>query len=152
MIDYGQDWFHRLWQNRNQLIYQDFWKRVFRLQTETFKYIVNLLGPSIEKQNTFWREAITVEKRIAVAIWRTATGTSYRATSKIFIIGLSTACKLLAELCTAVCHLAPQFISFPKNSTETAPEIQKFRVFTECLIPQVVGAIDGTHVDSMSTI
>ena len=49
MIDYGQDWFHRLWQNRNQLIYQDFWKRVFRLQTETFKYIVNLLGPSIEK-------------------------------------------------------------------------------------------------------
>ena len=152
MIDYGQDWFHRLWQNRNQLIYQDFWKRVFRLQTETFKYIVNLLGPSIEKQNTFWREAITVEKRIAVAIWRTATGNSYRATSKIFIIGLSTACKLLAELCTAVCHLAPQFISFPKNSTETAREIQKFRVFTECLIPQVVGAIDGTHVDSISTI
>ena len=152
MIDYGQDWFHQLWQNRNQLIYQEFWKRVFRLQTETFKYIVNLLGPSIEKQNTFWREAITVEKRIAVAIWRTATGNSYRATNKIFIIGLSTACKLLAELCTAVCHLDPEFISFPKNSGETAREIQKFRVFTECLIPQVVGAIDGTHVDSMSTI
>ena len=147
MIDYGQDWFQRLWQNRNQPIYQEFWKREFRLQTETFEYIVNLLRPSIEKQNTFWREAITVEKRIAVAIWRLSTGNSHRATSKVFGIGLSIACKLLAEFCTAVCHQTPQFILFHKNGEETAWEIQKFRVFTECLIPQVVGAIDGTHVD-----
>ena len=147
MIDYGQDWFQRLWQNRNQPIYQEFWKREFRLQTETFEYIVNLLRPSIEKQNAFWREAITVEKRIAVAIWRLSTGNLYRATSKVFGIGLSTACKLLDEFYSAVFHLAPQFISFPKNGRETAREIQKFRVFTECLIPQVVGAIDGTHVE-----
>ena len=115
MISYGQDWFQWLSQIRNQLIYQEFWKREFRLQTETFEYIVNLLRPSIEKQNTFWREAITVEKRIAIAIWRLSTGNSYRATSKVFGIGLSTACKLLAEFCTAVCHLALQLISFPKN-------------------------------------
>ena len=62
-------------------------------------------------------------------------------------IGLSTACKLLAEFCTAVCHLAPQLISFPKNGRETAREIEKLRVLTECLIPQVVWAIDGTHVE-----
>ena len=54
---------------------------------------------------------------------------------------------MLAEFCTAVCHLAPQFISFPKNGRETAWEIQKFRVFTKCLIPQVVGAIDETDVE-----
>ena len=76
MIDYGQDWFQRLWQNRNQPIYQEFCKREFRLQIETFEYIVNLLRPSIEKQNTFWWEAITVEKRIAIAIWRLSTGSS----------------------------------------------------------------------------
>ena len=147
MIDYGHDWFQRLRQNRNQPMYQEFSKREFRLQTETFEYIANLLRPSIEKQNTFWREAITIEKRIAVAIWRRSTGNSCRATSKVFGIGLSTACKSLAEFCTAVCHLAPQFISFPKNGRETPRKIQKFRVFTECLIPQVVGAIDGTHVE-----
>ena len=54
---------------------------------------------------------------------------------------------MLAEFCTAVCHLAPQLISFPKNGRETAREIEKLRVLTECLIPQVVGAIDGTHVE-----
>ena len=43
--------------------------------------------------------------------------------------------------------MAPQFISFPKKSRETERKIQKFRAFTECLIPQVVGAIDGTHVE-----
>ena len=54
---------------------------------------------------------------------------------------------MLAEFCTAVCHLAPQLISFPKNGRETAREIEKLRVFTECLIPQGVGAIDGTHFE-----
>ena len=54
---------------------------------------------------------------------------------------------MLAEFCTAVCQLALQFISFPKNGRETTQEIQKFRAFTECLIPQVVGAIDGAHVE-----
>ena len=123
MIDYGQDWFQQLWQNRNQLIHQKFWKWEFQLQTETFEYIVNLLQPSIEKQNTFWQEAITIEKRIAVAIWRLSTRNSYRATSKVFRIGLSIEWKLLAEFCTAVCQLVPQFISFPKNGRETTQEI-----------------------------
>ena len=54
---------------------------------------------------------------------------------------------MLAEFCTALCHLSLQFISFPKNGRETAREIEKFRVFTECLIPQVVGAIDRTDVE-----
>ena len=129
MIDYGQDWFQRLWQNRNQPIYQMFWKQEFRFQTETFEYIVNLLRPSIQKQNTFWREAITVEKRIALAIWRLPTGNLYKAISKVFGIGLSTACKLLAEFCTAVCHLAPQFISFPRNGRETVTENTKILGF-----------------------
>ena len=147
MINYGQDWFQRLWQNRNQPIYQEFWQREFRPQTETFGYIVNLLRPRIEKQNTFWREVITVEKRIAVTVWSLSTGNSYRTTSKVFGISLSTACKLLVEFCTAVCPLAPKFISFPKNGREIAREKQKFRVSTERLIPQFVGAIDGTHVE-----
>ena len=35
------------------------------------------------------------------------------------------------------------------NGRETARKIQKFRVFTECLVSQAVGAIDGTHVEIM---
>ena len=38
-------------------------------------------------------------------------------------------------------------VYFLKNGRETARVIQKFSVFTECLIPQVVGAIDGTNVE-----
>ena len=111
MLDYNQDWFQRLEQNRNQPISQECWKREFRLKTETFDYIVNRVQPSIEKQNIFWWEAITVEKRIAVAICQLSTGNLYRATSKVFGIGLSIACKLLAEFCSTICHLTPQFIS-----------------------------------------
>ena len=54
MIDYGQDWFQPLRQNRNQPVYQEFWKQEFRLQIETFEYIVNRLPPSVEKQKPFF--------------------------------------------------------------------------------------------------
>ena len=53
MIGYGQDWFHRLWQNRNQPIYQEFWKREFRLQTETFEYIANFYNPALRNKILF---------------------------------------------------------------------------------------------------
>ena len=79
--------------------------------------------PALRNKNTFWPKAMTIEKGIAAAIWRLSTGNSGRETSKVFGIGLSTACKLLVEFCTAVCHLAPQFVPFPKNSRENAREI-----------------------------
>ena len=41
---------------------------------------------------------------------------------------------------------APHYIKFPKTRLETSECIEKFRISTNCKIPQVVGAVDGTHV------
>ena len=41
---------------------------------------------------------------------------------------------------------APHYIKFPKTRLETSECIEKFRISTNCKIPQVVGTVNGTHV------
>ena len=59
--------------------YQDHLSREhFRVSRDTFEYISGLVGPQLIRQNTILRQAITVEKPVAVALWRLATGNSYK--------------------------------------------------------------------------
>ena len=91
---------------------KSFGNKSFDFKLKHLNILSIVYHPALRNKTFFWREAITFEKRITVAIWRLSTGNSYRATSQVFGIGLLTACKLLAEFCTAACHLVPQFISF----------------------------------------
>ena len=64
-----QFWFEQLVVNH----YQDhLWREHFRVSRDTFEYICGLVGPQLIWQNTILRQAITVEKRVAVALWRSA--------------------------------------------------------------------------------
>ena len=102
----------------------------------------------MDKRETNFINAIKVEKRVAMAIWRLSTGNS--TVSKVFGVAKSTVVKIVHDLRTELCRISSQFIKFPKNSIETACEIQKFKVLTACVIPQVVGVIDGTHIEILS--
>ena len=44
-------------------------------------------------------------------------------------------------------RLALNFIWFPRNGRETTIAIEKCHAYTGCVIPNVVGAIDGTHIE-----
>ena len=101
----------------------------------------------MEKSDTSFRKAFPLEKQVVVALWRLATGNSYRTTSKVFGIGLSTVAKIMYEFCEAILEISHEFIHFLTNGRETAIAIQKFRTFTESKIPQVVGVNDGTHIE-----
>ena len=116
-------------------IYDELWVREFRLKPEKFEYVVTLVRENIFKRNTRFRKSICIEKRIALAIWRLCTGNSYRNASKVFGVGISTACTIVNRFCTEIAALAGDFIHFPRNGRETADEIQKFNIFTECAIP-----------------
>ena len=96
------------------------------------------------RQNTILREAITVEKRVAVALWRLATGISYRTVGLTFGIGRCTAMNVKDEFCSALMRRANDFIKFPKAEAETRQAIQKFQDISH--FPQVIGALDGCHI------
>ena len=40
-----------------------------------------------------------------------------------------------------------KFIKFPANNHEVALEIETFSHFAQTVLPQVIGVIDGTHVE-----
>ena len=136
-------WFSRM---LNDERFSDFWSQNFRMKKETFDEIVQVVRPALEKRDTQLRRAIPIEKRVGVAIWRLATGDTFRSIAKTFAIGKSTALKITKEFCLEMKRKAPHYIKFPKTRLETSECIEKFRISTNCKIPQVVGAVDGTHV------
>ena len=46
--------------------------------------------------------------------------------------------------------MSPEFIKFPKTTLETGAKIRSFCDFTGCKIPQILGAIDGTHIEILA--
>ena len=64
---------------------------------------MRVAGPEMAKKDTRLRQSIPVQKRVAVALWRLATGDTYRSTGLQFGIGR----------CTAMLNLL-----FPDNRTQ----------------------------------
>ena len=120
------------------------WREHFRISRHTFQFVCNLVGPHLLRQDTNMRRAIPVEKRVAVALWRLATGNSYRTTGLVFGIRRCTALKLKDEFCSALLMTANNFIKFPRGEAETRRAIAAFQEIS--CFPQVVGAIDGSHI------
>jgi len=77
-------------------------------------------------------------------LWRLATGNSYRSTGLVFGVGRRTAMNLKDEFCSTLLMSANDFIKFPKGEAETRRAIQAFQEIS--CFPQVVGAIDGSHI------
>ena len=126
MIKYGQSWFDQLWNNCDNKLFKETWKKEFRFSLETFYFLMNLVQDKLETSDTSFRKAVPLEKRVAVSLWRLATGNSYRTTSKVFGIGLSTVAKIMYEFCEAILEISHEFIHFSTNGCETAIAIQKF--------------------------
>ena len=113
------------------------------MSLSTFEYIIDLVEQNMAKADTVFRKAVPVEYRV-VGLWRLSTGNSFRTISKVFGIGKSTVIELVNELISELVRMSPEFIKFPKTTSETGAKIS-FCDITGCKIPQVLGGIDGTH-------
>ena len=105
-----------------------------------------LLTPKISKNNTSFRKAIPFEKRVAVHLWRLATGNAYRCNAKTFATGKSIAVKISKDFCSALRQQFCTCIKFPDSAVATKHAIETFKVDYNCKIPQSLGAIDWTHI------
>ncbi|KAL8101560.1 hypothetical protein AgCh_033456 [Apium graveolens] len=119
-------------------------KKSFRMGKSTFELICNELNSVVVKENTMLRDAVPVRQRVAVCIWRLATGEPLRLVSKRFGLGISTCHKLVLEVCMAIrTVLMPKYLqwcdeaSLRKNKDE-------FELVSG--IPNVVGSMYTTHI------
>ena len=73
-----QNWFRVLLANRDM---DTLWKIHFRVTRPTFNALCDLLRGDLQKQHTRMRSPVSVEEIVAVALWRLATGDSFKSDS-----------------------------------------------------------------------
>ena len=132
----------------NHIVLQTFsardWMENFRLSQETFKYLCRQLRPYIQHSNTRFRDAVSVEKRVAITLWTLASPVEYRTVGHLFGVGRSTVCEVVNETCKAIVdHLLHQYIFFPSVEHQEH-YINNFE--RKWGVPQCIGAIDGSHI------
>ena len=125
MTNYNQHWFETIWRLRHNQIVSRIFKREFRVSPEMFEFILQLVNRSMFRDNTILREAISIEKRVAIAMWRLSTGNSYRTIAKVFSVSPPSVNKIVLEFCTVLDMMGESFIKFPDNELATRQQIQK---------------------------
>lgn len=80
---------------------------------------------------------MSVERRLAITLWKLATNIEYRSIAQLFGLGRSTVCTIVLETCKAITKvLLPRYVKIPQG--EPCKDRLGF--------PQTVGAVDGTHI------
>ncbi|XP_050817068.1 uncharacterized protein LOC127054830 isoform X2 [Gopherus flavomarginatus] len=106
----------------------------------TFMELCDLLSPALKCQNTKMRAALTVEKRVAIALWKLAKPDSYRSVRNQFGVGKST-------VGAAVMQVAKAIIKLLLRKVVTLGNVQVILdSFAAMGFPNCGGAIDGTHI------
>ena len=121
------------------------WKLHFRVTRPTFETICDLLRADLQRQHTRMREPVSVEKRVAVSLWRFAIGNSFKTCGLQFGLGKSTAKTVCCGFENALISRKDQFIYFPLTRRDIEGQMNEF--IDEYGIPQTVGAIDGCHIE-----
>ena len=119
------------------------WWENLRMSKDTFNYLCRELRPHISKKHTHMREPVSVERRLAITLWKLATNIEYRSIAQLFGLGHSTVCTIVLETCKAITEvLLPRYVKIPQG------ELCKEAIdgFDRLGFPQAVGAVDGTHI------
>uniref|UniRef100_A0A674D0H5 DDE Tnp4 domain-containing protein n=1 Tax=Salmo trutta TaxID=8032 RepID=A0A674D0H5_SALTR len=104
------DWWEREVMNEFQ---PSDWLEKFRMSQETF-FLCGKLKPRLARQDTHFRRALPLEKRVAVALWRLASNIEYRTISGLFGVASSTVCKCVRDVCHAIVTLLrPVYLCSP---------------------------------------
>lgn len=119
------------------------WLDKFRMSKETFFHLCDKLRPRLARQNTSFRQALPVEKRVAVALWRLASNVEYRIISSLFGVGKSTVCKCVRDLCHSIVALLSQEYMRCPTEQELEESAQLFLSHTG--FPHCVAAVGTLH-------
>ncbi|KAK1418618.1 hypothetical protein QVD17_27763 [Tagetes erecta] len=122
----------------------DEFRKAFRMSKATFNMICDELDSVVTKKNTMLRMAIPVRQRVAVCIYRLATGDPLRTVSTLFGLGISTCHKLVLEVCAAIrTVLMPKYLQWPDEE-----RIKKIKTAFASIsgISNVGGSVYTTHV------
>lgn len=119
-------------------------KKFLRIDEPTFKHLVDLLKPRLQKFNPF-RLPLTPQEKIAVTLRYLATGETYESLQFGFRMAANTICKVIPETCDAIIGLlGPIYLKTPNSAEEWNQIAEDFSICWN--FPNCIGAIDGKHI------
>lgn len=122
-------------------------KENFRMSRSTFSVLCEKLI-ILKKQDSFFRKAIPLNKRIAIAVYALASAAEYRSIGNLFGVGRTTVGEIVIEFCEAVwAILKPQYMQCLEPLTSAKIE-DNINGFSKLGFPQCFGAI-GVHCLSL---
>ncbi|CAH1986975.1 unnamed protein product [Acanthoscelides obtectus] len=116
-----------------------------RMDYDAFQELLMLVKPLIEKKNTLFREAVSVEERLLATLRFLATGRSYEDLKFSCIISPQLLGRIIPETCRAIYNcLRKKYLCIPSKEEEWLKVAEGFNnmwQFENCL-----GAVDGKHI------
>ncbi|CAM4611206.1 unnamed protein product [Lepidochelys kempii] len=102
--------------------------------------LCDLLSPALKHKSTKMRAALTVEKRVAIALWKLATPDSYWSVRNQFGVGRSTAGAAVIQVANVITELLlPRVVTL--GNVQVIVD-----AFAAMGLPKCDGATDGTHI------
>lgn len=121
----------------------------FRLGRKAFQILVDELHDKLFKNDTKFRKAIPVPKRIAIALYYLKSNQTAQEVANTFGVGESTVNSLLHEFCDAVNDkMLQKYVVFPESLDEKKAIAEDF--MTRWQFPNTYGSLDGTHIPIIS--
>ena len=119
--------------------------RNLRMDIALFEKLCNELRGFISPDsNSFRKDTISGEKRLAIVLYYLEDQGSLRMTANTFGVSVATVSVSLRLVCDAICKIGPKFIKFPQKIEEIRAIASRFE--EKFNMPQVIGCIDGTHI------
>ncbi|CAM5092389.1 unnamed protein product [Natator depressus] len=116
------------------------WLRNFRMCKATFLELCELLSPALKRRDTKMRAALTVEKQVAIALWKLAIPDCYQSVRNQFEVGKSTVGAAVIQVARAVTDVL-------LSRVVTLGNVQVILDgFAAMGLLNCGGAIDGTHI------
>ncbi|CAM6111992.1 unnamed protein product [Calypogeia fissa] len=122
---------------------EDTYQQMFKMDMSTFHWFCEQVGPHVERMNTNYKRSIPVTTRVAVAVFRLATGANYLIAAERFSVGESTVFYCTMELCQILCNHFKHMVACPQGGA-----LRKVMAGFEAIsgLPNCVGAIDCMHL------
>ena len=141
-----ESWFEIHYTDRK--IPGDYFRRLLRMNKESFDLLLNVIRNRLTRQNTILRNCLAPEKVLACGLPRLAHGNSYETIGPALKVGRTTAIEPFQDFVEALYELRNEYIKFPTTVAQTMRCIETFT--DKSRLPNIVRAIDGIHIKIIS--
>ncbi|CAF4947278.1 unnamed protein product [Pieris macdunnoughi] len=120
------------------------YKLAMRMSPQNFDELLSMISSSIQRHDTFMRDALPAKIKLEITLTFLASGMYYRFLSHFYRVSKPAISQLIPEVCWAIYTALKTYIKIPEREVEWKIIEDGFN--TKWNFPSCYGAIDGKHI------